>query len=179
VLSILKETAALHHMAPYSERPTRVALADLVVGAWIDPPAEERHPVLPNACIDLVWDGAELRVAGPDTRPFTATSQATFVGIRFRPGAAPGLLGVPASDLLDQNVALRGLWGKTADERAERLADSDLAHAPRLLEDAILADRNVSAAALAALFWSPACAGATPPRQGCRPAHRRPPPVGP
>ena len=85
-----------------------------------------------------MWDGAELQVAGPDTRPSTATSQATFVGIRFRPGAAPGLLGVPASTLLDQNVARRDLWGKTADERAERLADSDLAPAPRLLEDAIL-----------------------------------------
>jgi len=67
VLSILKKTAILHHMAAYSERPARDALADLVVCTWIDPAAEERHPVLPDACIDLVWDGAELRVAGPDT----------------------------------------------------------------------------------------------------------------
>jgi AraC-like DNA-binding protein len=133
-------------MAPYSERPARRELRTLVVCTWIDRPAEERHPVLPDACIDLVWDGAELRVAGPDTRPFRVSGQATFVGLRFRPGAAPGLLGVPASDLLDQNVALRDLWGKPADELAERLAASALAHAPRLLEDAILARRDVSAA---------------------------------
>jgi transcriptional regulator GlxA family with amidase domain len=75
------------------------------------------------------------------------TSQVTFVGLRFRPGAAPGLLGVPASDLLDQNVALRDLWGRAADELAERLADSDLACAPRLLEDALLARRDSSTAA--------------------------------
>jgi AraC-like DNA-binding protein len=55
------------------------------------------------------------------------------------------VLEVPASDLLDQNVALRDLWGTTADELAERLADSDLTHAPGLLEEAILARRNVSA----------------------------------
>jgi AraC-like DNA-binding protein len=134
-------------MASYCERTACDGLADLIVCTWIDPPAEERHPVLPDACIDLVWDGAELRVAGPNTRPFMVAGQATFVGIRFRPGAAPGLLEVPASDLLDQNVALRDLWGRTADELAEHLADSDLAHAPRLLEDAILARRNVSAAA--------------------------------
>ena len=66
---------------------------------------------------------------------------------------------MPASDLLDQNVARRDLWGKTADERAERLADSALAHAPRLLEDAILARRNVSAAALAALPGRPPARG--------------------
>ncbi len=147
MLSVLKKTAILHRVGAYSERPARDALDALVVCTWIDPRAEERYPVLPDACIDLVWDGAELRVAGPDTRPFLVTSRATFVGIRFRPGAAPGLLGLPASDLLDQNVALRALWGKTADELAERLADSDLVHAPQVLEDAILAHRNVSSAA--------------------------------
>lgn len=101
----------------------------------------------PDACIDLVWDGAELRVAGPDTRPYAVDSQTTFAGLRFRPGAAPGLLGLPASDLLDQNLALRDLWGSAADELAERLAEREFAHAPRVLEDAIVARRNVSAAA--------------------------------
>jgi AraC-like DNA-binding protein len=131
-------------MGAYSERPARDALADLVVCTWIDLFAAERPAVLPDACIDLVWDGAELRVAGPDTRPFMVPSQATFVGLRFRPGAAPGLLGVPASELLDRNIALRDLWGKVADELAERLTDSDLMDAARLLEDAILARRHAS-----------------------------------
>lgn len=134
-------------MPGYSERPVHAGLADLAVCTWTDLPAEERSWVLPDACIDLVWDGAELRVAGPDTLPYLVTSQRTFVGLRFRPGAAPGLLGVPASDLLDQNVALRDLWGRMADELAERLAGGDLALAPRLLEDAILARRNASATA--------------------------------
>jgi AraC-like DNA-binding protein len=108
--------------------------------------SEERPRVLPDACIDLVWDRAELQVAGPNTRPSMVPSQPTFVGIRFRPGAAPGLLGVPASDLLDQNGVLRDLSGKMAGELAERLADGDPADAPRLLEEAILVRRDASAA---------------------------------
>jgi len=142
----LNKTAILLRVESYTERPARGVLAELVVCTWIDPPAEARHPVLPDACVDLVWDGAELQVAGPDTRPVAVVGRATFVGIRFRPGAAPGLLGVPASELLDRRVALQDLWGRAADDLAERLADSDLARAPHLLEEAILARRSSSEA---------------------------------
>jgi AraC-like DNA-binding protein len=101
--------------------------------------------VLPDGCVDIVWDGQEVQVAGPDTGPSPVVSQVTFVGIRFRPGAAPSVLGVPASDLLDQRVALRDLWGPEADELAERLADAP-AQAPRLLEEHLLA-RGLGSAA--------------------------------
>jgi AraC-like DNA-binding protein len=144
----LKKTAILNEMAMYSERPAReAAVADLVVCTWIDRPGGERHPVLPDACIDLVWDGAEVRVAGPDTLPYAVTGEATFVGIRFRPGAAAGVLGVPASELLDQNLALRELWGTSADELAERLFDAGVAHAPRVFEEAVMERRRRSEAA--------------------------------
>ena len=121
------------------------ALRDLVVCTWVDRPGQARHPVLPDACIDIVWNGHELRVAGPDTGPSPLDSQPTFVGIRFRPGTAPGVLGVPASDLLDQSVTLRDLWGPSVDELSERLAGAP-AEAPRLLEQTILA--RASAAGL-------------------------------
>jgi AraC-like DNA-binding protein len=122
----------------YQEQPVHAALRDLVVCTWVDRPSQARHPVLPDACIDIVWDGHALQVAGPDTGPSPLDTQPTFVGIRFRPGAAPGVLGVPASDLLDQSVTLHDLWGPLADSLADQLASAP-GLAPRLLEEMVLA----------------------------------------
>jgi AraC-like DNA-binding protein len=122
----------------YHEYPVRSALHDLIVCTWVDRPGPARQPVLPDACIDIVWNGQELRVAGPDTRPSAVDTQPTFIGIRFRPGAAPGLLGVPASELLDMSVSLRDLWGPSADTLAERLATAG-SEVRRVLEDTVLA----------------------------------------
>jgi AraC-like DNA-binding protein len=63
--------------------------------------------VLPDGCIDLVWDGARLVVAGPDTHSVALgprTREALYLGVRFRPGMAPSLLGLPASELLDARI---------------------------------------------------------------------------
>ncbi len=88
----------------------------------MDAARERRQPVLPDACIDLVWDGRKLTVAGPDTRAVPLDDSApTFVGVRFRPGAAPGFLGLPASALLDSRVDLREIWGAAADALSENL----------------------------------------------------------
>ena len=114
------------------------ALRDLAVCTWIDEPGEARHAVVPDACIDIVWDGRRLEVAGPDTRPFPLDRTATFVGIRFRPGAAPRVLGVDACDLLDLNVGLRDLWGPVADELATQLAEAGSQAGVGLLERAVL-----------------------------------------
>ena len=46
----------------------------------------------------------------------------TLVGIRFHPGAAPAFLGVPASALVDESVALEDLWGSAATALGERIA---------------------------------------------------------
>ena len=66
------------------------------------------------------------------------TSQATFVGIRFRPGAAPGFLGVAASELVDRSVRLGELWGRSADELAGQLAGQDPAAVAARLELGLL-----------------------------------------
>jgi AraC-like DNA-binding protein len=69
-------------------------------------------PVLPDGCVDVVWTGLELAVAGPATRvadPRTAP-EATKLGVRFRVGAAGAALGVPAHELLDRGVPLSELW---------------------------------------------------------------------
>ncbi len=79
--------------------------------------------MLPDACIDLVWDGTSLVVAGPDTQAWSVSTESSFVGIRFQPGAAPGFLGVPASELLNQSLPLHEMLGSSVVEQlAERLA---------------------------------------------------------
>ncbi len=72
--------------------------------------------VLPDACIDVVWNGSQLAVAGPDTGPVIGRSApgSRTIGVRFRPGHAPAFLGLPANELLDQRVDLAHLWGDAA-----------------------------------------------------------------
>jgi AraC-like DNA-binding protein len=79
--------------------------------------------VMPDGCIDLVWADGELFVAGPDTVAHDAPAGPTYVGVRFQPGWAPTLLGVPADGLRDERIPLDALWG-AADARrlAERAA---------------------------------------------------------
>jgi AraC-like DNA-binding protein len=87
---------------------------------------------MPDACIDLVWDGSSLHVAGPDTRPWAVPGQRTYVGVRFRPGAATGFLRAPADALLDRRVPLVDLWGHSAEELAQTLALAPLEAAPAM-----------------------------------------------
>jgi AraC-like DNA-binding protein len=134
----LQKTAIIKRVpAHYVEHPVHPSLQDAVVCTWIDRSAEVRHPVLPDSCIDIVWNGQQLSVAGPDTGPVEVPPGPTFVGIRFKPGAAPGFLGVAASDLVDRTVSLREVWGREAAELAERLAEAASSSAERLLEDAV------------------------------------------
>jgi AraC-like DNA-binding protein len=140
----LKKTAIIDRVRNYAERSVHASLAPWVVCTWVDPPAERRHPVLPDGCIDIVWDGARLSVAGPDTSPSAIADQSGFAGIRFRPGAAPGFLGVGADELVNRSVALVDLWGRDADELAERLAESQ-SSATGVLEAGLRARANSAA----------------------------------
>ncbi len=59
--------------------------------------------VVPDACVDLIWAGGRLTVAGPDTRPRVVTLEpgSRLVGARLRPGIAGAVFGLPASALCD------------------------------------------------------------------------------
>ncbi|WP_227983629.1 helix-turn-helix transcriptional regulator [Nocardia spumae] len=78
--------------------------------------------VLPDGCMDLVWLDGRLVVAGPDTRAQlgTAREHSTVYGIRFAPGTAPALLGVPAYELLDRRAELSEVWSS---RRARAMTD--------------------------------------------------------
>jgi AraC-like DNA-binding protein len=79
--------------------------------------------ILPDGCIDVLWNGDELTVAGPDTIAHRAEAQfgTRFTALRFASGVAPTVLGVAADSLRDQRPGLDDVIG-TAD--TERLAES-------------------------------------------------------
>ena len=69
-------------------------------------------PIMPDGCLDLLWDGNRLFVAGPDTaaRWHRGLAGTIYVALRFSGGLGPTLLGVPADELLDRTANLDELW---------------------------------------------------------------------
>ena len=104
----------------YREAAPPPALASHVACLWSRLDARR---VLPDGCVDLVWTGAELIVAGPATRavmPRTSPSAARL-GVRLRIGAAAIVLGVPAGELVNRSPRLSQIWRNGA-ELEERVA---------------------------------------------------------
>ncbi|MEV6479827.1 helix-turn-helix domain-containing protein [Streptomyces sp. NPDC051576] len=91
----------------YVERASR--LPGAVV--WSRTVGARTATVLPDGCMDLLWNEGRLLVAGPDTHAYVAGgAPAHWAGIRFFPGTAPAFLGVPAHELRDRRVDLADLW---------------------------------------------------------------------
>ena len=80
--------------------------------------------VVPDGCVDLMWSPSGILVAGPDTGPMPAVMNPgdRTVAVRFGPGTAPPVLGVPADAVRDARLPLRELWGAEADRLAEAVA---------------------------------------------------------
>lgn len=135
----------------YAEWPAARGPRADVACVWVSRPREDDPGrILPDACLDIIWDGNWLFVAGPDTGPVPIVPRPglAVAGVRFRPGKAPGFLGVTASELLDQHVALADLWGQAAARRlTERLAEAPGAEAAAMLLDGAVADRARTARA--------------------------------
>lgn len=106
----------------------RVSAVDgAVVWARTAEPGETVR-VLPDGCMDLLWWGGGLSIAGPDTRGHTVTGEraAAITGLRFGPGLGPRVFGVPAHELRDQRVPLAAVWPESAvRELAERAAAAE------------------------------------------------------
>ncbi|MEU2670560.1 DUF6597 domain-containing transcriptional factor [Streptomyces sp. NPDC007164] len=108
----------------YEERTSRF---DGAIVWTLSVPEGSAHPVLPDGCMDLLWIGGRLLVAGPDTRAATPSAPAggRCAGIRFAPGTAPALLGVAADELRDRRVELADLWpGDRVRVLTEQLAEA-------------------------------------------------------
>jgi AraC-like DNA-binding protein len=106
-------------------RETATGVPGVVLWERSVSPAAERSRILPDGCLDLIWDGRELMVAGPDSaaRWHDSPAGAAYTGLRFHRGLGPALLQVPASELLDLSPGLAQVWAPAAARRlAERVA---------------------------------------------------------
>jgi AraC-like DNA-binding protein len=113
----------------YRELAPPADLAPWVRCGWTStyPAGDETRWVVPDGCLDLMWLGGELVVAGPDDlphryRPSPAGRVAPVVGVRFRPGRAGPLLRERADRLRNQRVACSALGPIVVDALADRLA---------------------------------------------------------
>jgi AraC-like DNA-binding protein len=103
----------------YVERPPLPALADLVRTVWIQHigprPYAQRN--LPTGGVELHCPvGGVPRLIGPLTGAIVEilAPGTTVVGVRFRPGVAAPLLGLPACELVDQAPDLDDIWSRDA-----------------------------------------------------------------
>jgi AraC-like DNA-binding protein len=114
----------------------RPALASHVASVWAARTGDS-SPVLPDGAVELIWSGRGLFVRGADTRAHRVGSfpERTFVGIRFRPGAAADVLGLRGRDLADARVGISALWGRSEMERLE--AALATARSPRAAADVL------------------------------------------
>nr|WP_237534920.1 helix-turn-helix domain-containing protein [Streptomyces sp. SID3343] len=102
--------------------------------------------VLPDGCMDLIWSGETLIVAGPDSRAHVVVDEpgARYAAVRCAPGTGPALFGAPADELRDRRVALSDVWSeRDVGELAERIAAAD---DPAACLEAVAAERLREAA---------------------------------
>lgn len=92
-------------------------LAEAVACVWTS--VSRGGVILPDGCVDVVWRGDRLIVAGPATEAAGAGVPAgvPVAGVRFRLGAAGAALGVPAVELADLSVDAEEVLGAGASER--------------------------------------------------------------
>ena len=99
----------------YREWAPHASLRGHVRCLWINDLSRSRNEclqVVPDGCVDIVWTGETLCIAGPDTRPILARMPrgAIVVGVRFHPGAASAWLGQPLGEIVNVRVPLAEFW---------------------------------------------------------------------
>jgi AraC-like DNA-binding protein len=132
-------------VAAYHEYRPPAGLEPLVACLWENTAVQHRlQRIVPDGCIDLVWMGEPgLHVAGADTGPRMSGPVGTPVsGIRLRPGAAGAVLGLPASEVLDQQVPLELLWPDLDGRVGEVLAEADTGQRLRIMTELVLRRRT-------------------------------------
>ena len=130
----------------YREYPPPAGLKSVVACLWEHEPDEDHTlRVVPDGCLDLIWlDERELVIAGADTGPRRVELAAgvRHSGLRLRPGAAGSVLGLPASQLRDDEVALREIWAGRGARLEEAVASASAPRRLELLAAAVAARRS-------------------------------------
>jgi AraC-like DNA-binding protein len=92
----------------YREIPPPPGLEHVVACVWLRVTGtSDEVRVIPDGCTDVVWQrGVGVTVAGPDTTPklLDRASDDVLIGLRLRPGAGGGVLGIPLDELRDARV---------------------------------------------------------------------------
>lgn len=132
------------HESYYRESPPALDLSSHIQCTWHRRVGrnEATRPVrvVPDGCMDLMWMQGKLMVAGPDTTVWESRHPqgAEIVGLRFHPGAASTLLGVPASELVNGRILARAVTGRWVDEISSRLESAQNGQATAgILQDAV------------------------------------------
>lgn len=127
----------------YEERPIAdIAYVQGMRCKWLSIAGRDTGPVriMPDGCMDLLWNGRELLVAGPDTGATLhhMAPGSHVIGVRFAPGHGARFCAAPADALRDARVPLAGLWehDAVAALRDRLLAASDPQHALEVLVQA-------------------------------------------
>jgi AraC-like DNA-binding protein len=129
------------------ERAPAGSLASHIACLWIQQVRSTSEPyehrTIPDGSMEIVHElGAVPKLVGPQSRPTTQLIRpgTTLVGIRFRPGAAHPLLGIPASELLDLQIPLDSVWsGAGATLTASLIDASTAADVATILSRAVIA----------------------------------------
>jgi AraC-like DNA-binding protein len=111
----------------YREWAPHASLRGHVRCLWINDLSESRSEclqVVPDGCVDIVWTGETLCIAGPDSRPVLAHMPrgAIVVGARFHPGAASAWLGQPLGEIVNLRVPLAEFWRDDSTRLLDRAA---------------------------------------------------------
>jgi len=123
----------LHEQAFTLDRvPVRPHLADLADRHWLvswELPPGRRSVVqlLPHPCVNLVFDGATVLVAGVGRELFSypLEGRGQVFGVKFRPGGFYPFLRRPVVDITDTYLPLAALWGAAdADRMTHDLRDA-------------------------------------------------------
>jgi AraC-like DNA-binding protein len=136
----------------YNERPPSPGASWLVSCVWVQEISSAasfyEHRTVPNGCAEISYalGTGSIRASGPKRTPALQRLPPgeILVGLRFRPGMASAVLETPISDLVDLEVELDQLWGRSAVSLGEQLGEqlaaaASTADAARLLERVVIA----------------------------------------
>ncbi|MEV4706391.1 helix-turn-helix domain-containing protein [Actinoplanes sp. NPDC049316] len=107
----------------YAEWPS--TLPHVIAWRSTVPPGTPPKRILPDGCLDVIWQDGRVFVAGPDTTAQLAAvpPHSRLFAVRFADGVGPSVLGVPADELTDRRVPFDALFSPAETRRLAEAGD--------------------------------------------------------